>query len=116
MIKPGTCSRCGRSTITGADVDLGLDVVCDARPLTPMGEALALVSGCGTFALRLFGGSFELSRRDHFRIRGSPAGTKGVDILVRHDCHSVLTADLPRTRSTIERPVMIVELPEDPPF
>jgi hypothetical protein len=78
-----------------------------------MGEALALVGGSGTFTLQLIGDRFELSRRDHFRIRGSPAGTSGVDILVSHSCENV---DLPRMRSAISRPVTIVDLPIDPPF
>lgn len=103
-------------TIAGLDADLGLDVVCDPRPLSKMGEALALMSGRGTFTLRLFGDAFELSRRDHFRIRGTPAGTDGVDILVRHICDTAENAEYPRMRSLLRHPVINVELPTDPPF
>jgi hypothetical protein len=116
MIRPERCPACGHLVIAGTDADLGLDVVCDSGPLTKMGEALALVGGSGTFTLRLIGDRFDLSRRDQFRIRGSPAGTNGVDVLVRHSCYSAANAELPRMRSTIRRAVSIVELPDDPPF
>lgn len=115
-MKSARCSACGRSTLEGRSADTGLDVVCDPRPLSRMGEALALIGGHGTFTLRLIGDRFDLSQRDHFRIHGDPAGTNGVDVLVRHFCNSAENAQLPRIRSTLRRAVENVELPIDPPF
>ena len=82
---------------------------------------LALLAGRRTFSLRWIGGRYELDRRDHWRIAGSPAGlTNGTDILVEHDCqlsvdNSLPTADT-RIRDMAIRMTTDQPLPELPPF
>lgn len=97
------CGGCGAVVMVGIDGDLaGSVATCDPTPLSPTGEALALLAGRGTFELRWIGGRYELDRRDAFRIRGSPAGTNGIDILVRHDCELSKDDSLPHSDTALK--------------
>ena len=102
-------------TVEGAIVDTGLPVTLDSRPLSRLGEALALVAGRGTFSLQRFAGRLEIANRDQFRIRGQPAGINGVDVLVRHECDKAGN-DLPRTASNIPGIRQSALLPDQPPY
>jgi hypothetical protein len=45
-------------------------------PLSPLGEALAVVEGRRTYTLRRAGGGWELDGRDHHEITWAPAGSR----------------------------------------
>ena len=71
----------------------------DPTPLSPLGEALALIGGRRTYALRQSSGRLELQLRDQWQIEGSPAGTR-YDIVPAHTCEAV---DLPSAPSVQQR-------------
>jgi len=108
------CPTCRRTVVNLADADTGLPVVADRKPLSKLGEALALVGGCDTFELRWVAGRFELAGRDQFRIRGTPPGSNRVDILVRHDCE--LAGQWPTMKSQLRDYVAPVEYGDKPPY
>jgi hypothetical protein len=114
-VEPRRCPACRRMTVEGADARTGLPVRAESQPLSKLGEALALLAGRGTFSLQRIGGQLEIAGRDQFSIRGQPAGTKGVDVLVRHDCQYD-RAELPRMRTNIPSLRTAVPLPADPPY
>lgn len=112
-MKVSTCQHCGRRIVEAASDDTGLPHVLDPRPLSGVGEVLAILAGRATFDIRMWGGRLTLGRRDQFRIRGAPAGSKRVDVVVEHECQP---DDLPRMRSAVNMPdTKPVEL-IDPPF
>lgn len=79
---------CGARIAAGLDSDRGgLRAVADLAALTPLGEALALIDGRTTYALR---GRLrlELDRRDSFHVAGSPAGSRDYPVLPEHRCGS----------------------------
>jgi hypothetical protein len=99
--------------MVGPSADTGLECRADPQPLTNFGEALALMAGRDTFELRWIGDHYEIAIRDHFRIRGSPAGS-GVDILVAHDCE--LADDWPTMQSAFSGYVAPETIGNNPPF
>lgn len=84
-----TCS-CRQLVLAGLDDDTcALEVTCDPHPLSPLGEALALVEGRRTLALHRDGSRWVLDRRDSYDITAEPAGTKHREDVVReHRCTS----------------------------
>jgi hypothetical protein len=98
----------------GSNVDTGLEVLADPHPLSDWGEALALLDHRATFSLRWVIDHYEIAGRDNFRIRGSPAGTNGLDVLVRHECE--LAGQWPTMQSSLNDYVAPVEYGHDPPF
>ena len=94
------CKHCGRYILTGLDNDMCAGVAnADPTPLSPLGEALALIGGRRTYALRQSSGRLELQLRDQWQIEGSPAGTR-YDIVPAHTCEAV---DLPSAPSVQQR-------------
>jgi len=116
MTEAESCPRCRRRVWAGPDADTGLPRVLDPRPLSALGEALARLAGRGTFTRRRIGGRVEIAYRDKFRIRGSPAGSPRIDVLVEHDCELTAIDPLPRIRSAVFLPVDDKPDQIDPPF
>lgn len=111
------CPKCRRAIFQGIGADWGGYVVqADPEPLSPLGEALALLSGRATVELRWLGDRYELDCRDHFRITGTPAGTNGIDILVRHDCALANGPPLPMIESHLRDLIETAPLPINPPY
>lgn len=101
-VKATACRHCHRPTLTGLDNDMCAGVAhTDPEPLSPLGEALALLTGRATYALRQTGGRHELQLRDPWQIAGKPAGTDRADILAEHSCNS---PPLPGTESAFTKP------------
>lgn len=71
-------------------------VVVDITPLSPLGEALAVLAGRSTFALRDAGNRVEVDIRSAIEIKGSPAGTERYDVVAAHEC---LSTELPSVPS-----------------
>ena len=97
--RPATCPGCNQWVITGLDdVRAALTVRINPVPLTRAGEARALMSGAGTFALqRIPGNKYAIRRRDHWQIEGSPADK--CHVYAEHSCASpdqATTADVCR--------------------
>lgn len=99
-----TCRTCHAPILAGLT---GLRCARDARvdpdPLSPLGEALAVLGGRATFALwRAAAGRYELENRDQFSIAGTPAGTSTrYDVLAEHVCNA---APLPAAESVFPPP------------
>jgi hypothetical protein len=100
--------------MVGPSADTGLECRADPQPLTDYGEALALLAGRDTFELRWIGDHYEIAGRDYFRIRGSPAGSMGIDVLVAHDCE--LADQWPTMQSRLDDYRAPVEYGESPPY
>lgn len=84
------CTRCQVPILTGLDDDTAaMTVHADPHLLDPAGEATALLTGRATYRLRNRGGRLELDHRDHWQIRGDPAGT--VPVLPAHACGQPLS-------------------------
>lgn len=93
------CDSCRKPVMRGITADYGgRSADADPTPLSPEGEALALIAGRPTLELR-WTNKYELDLRDTFRIRGTPAGTEGIDVLVEHECH---LSPLPAHPSTLK--------------
>lgn len=126
LIRTGTwnadgCSRkaqvrrhsCDQVVIYGLDADTcGWPTVADPTPLTPLGEALAVIVGRATYSLRRTGRRIELDHRSPLHIAGSPAGTRDYDVVAAHACGS---PPLPTTRSAFD-PIAIFNTDGPPPF
>jgi hypothetical protein len=99
------CGGCGRTIWVGLDANYGHQVIeADPHPVGLWGEGLALAGGRATVELRLIGGCrWELSKRDNFRIRGSPAGTPDRDVLVVHHCGLDYGGGVPHVASSLRR-------------
>lgn len=84
------CARCGLALLTGLDAEMcALEAACDPSPLSPLGEALALVEGRRTWALHSEGGRWVLDRRDEDEIASEPAASHlRQDVLRQHRCES----------------------------
>lgn len=78
-------TRCGAVVIVGDDDDrMAATARVDPIALTPLGEALALVAGRGTYELRRRASIPELDRRDMWTI---PARSAGIHtVLADHVC------------------------------
>ena len=103
---------CGARIVAGLDGDCGgLRAVADLVALTPLGEAVAVIDGRATYALR---GQLrlELDRRDSFDVAGSPAGTRDYPVLPEHRCGSPPpeSAPIELTKTTT------TDLGDEPPF
>lgn len=82
------CARCGLALLTGLDAEMcALEAVCDPSPLSPLGEALALVEGRRTWALHSEGGRWVLNPREEDQIIAEPATSRPrQDVLRQHRC------------------------------
>lgn len=116
-VRSGTCNRCGWAVLRGMDADrAALEVICDPEPLTATGEALALLSGRRTYALRMVGTEYHLNPRDQFNIGGEAAGGPGPDVLLNHKCHLRLQFPTTGKAARIFDQLVRDSLPLDPPF
>lgn len=86
--KVRTCKTCGAVTLVGLDADrCAGEAHVDLRPLTALGEALALLAGRSTYRLRVIG-RLSLDHRTRWHITSTPAGRGDFDVLADHVCHS----------------------------
>ena len=109
--KATVCRQCKRPIITGLDNDMCASVAnADPTPVSPLGEALALIGGRRTYTLHQTTDRLELQIRDRWQIAGSPAGTRH-DVLPEHTCEAI---DLPAAESVHQRYAAV--LPDNPPF
>jgi hypothetical protein len=103
--------------MVGLNADFGgWEVSADPQPMTALGEAVAWMTGRATVELRWRYDHYEISGRDHFRIRGSPAGTNGIDVLVVHECDRDYGGLIPNTVTHLRRYSGSSLMPENPPF
>lgn len=80
------CTKCKAPVIVGLDADhCALTAECDPIPLTPLGEAIALITGRRTYTLTPGPDRKELDYRDEWRIQ---TPTKN-PILAQHKCGAV---------------------------
>lgn len=82
------CPTCTTTVLAALDADTcARRVTADPLPLSPLGEALALIGGRATYALWYWGGRLELNHRTSFHIKGTPAGTTDrFDVVAEHRC------------------------------
>lgn len=79
------CRQCHAQVVRGLDADVAaVTVVADPQPVDQLGEALALMSGRGTWQLLHRDGGWSLSPRDQWRI----AAGKPATVLAEHRCGS----------------------------
>lgn len=99
--RPRKCRHCKAPVLAGLDDELcGFPTTVDPTPLSPIGEALALLAGRTTYRLDK---DQQLWRRDRWQIAGQPAGT--VDRLFPHDVvasHSCGAPPLPSIESQLQ--------------
>ncbi len=110
------CRHCAAPVFRGLDADVtALEVTVDVRPLNAAGELAALIEGRRTYELTWTArpGRYELDRRDHFRIKGRPPGTQGIDVLAAHLCDQPLGSGRLSTGPAAQ---MVEHLPDEPPF
>jgi hypothetical protein len=115
--RPTNCESCGRYVLRGLNRDKGgIAVDCDPEPLSPLGEALALLAGFITYESQWFGGQHTISWRDRYAIASHQAGD-GIDALIGHHCdRPELAGDFPRMRSVHSYRSVTAPLPDEPPF
>lgn len=84
------CPTCPLLILTGLDAEMcATEAACDPSPLSPLGEALALVEGRRTWALHSEAGRWVLDPRDSDQIASEPAGSRlRQDVLRAHRCES----------------------------
>lgn len=116
--RPATCPGCNQWVITGLDdVRAALTVRINPVPLTRAGEARALMSGAGTFALqRIPGNKYAIRRRDHWQIEGSPADK--CQVYAEHSCtgYPATAADVHRALSARSYGPLPTPMPMHPAF
>ena len=102
------CRQCSAPILGGYDSErCGLWAEVDILAIDQAGELLAIMSDRHTYAIR----HGELDRRDHWMIRGSPAGARGVLVVPQHRCGQAIPGKpLPR------RVIAAVEEFLEPPF
>jgi hypothetical protein len=112
------CPTCRADILRGLDDDTcALLVVVDPTPLSPLGEALALVEGRYTVTFRRDRGHLVLDLRDDFHIAGSPAGTRAFeDVLRQHVCNTAPPAGPLATGSRHPAANIQEDYTGDPPF
>jgi hypothetical protein len=114
------CRRCHRPVVLGFDSDPSrphagyMSRQVDPQPLSPTGEALALLSGRITFNLGWHADHWEINGpRDRWQIAGKRTGIR--DVVVEHDCALSITP-LPGQPSNVPNPYRTTALPEEAPF
>lgn len=96
-VRSTNCPRCRTGVLAGYDADVcGLLWMVDLWPLSPLGEATALLAGRKTFRLLPRAERYELEPRYAGQIRELPAAVIDlgtfVDVRVEHRCHRPITA------------------------
>lgn len=92
------CTKCQAPVLYGLDADIcALSVKADPTPITPLGEAIALLDGRRTFTLTDIAGRIEITTRDHWAIGGESKHP----VIPEHKCNSKLDAHMqPTARRT----------------
>ncbi|KAB2347319.1 hypothetical protein [Actinomadura rudentiformis] len=104
----GRCPRCYAPILTGLDDDNAARTArADPTPITPLGEAVALLAGRATYDLLAPYGRRELWRRDQWHI----SGARKHPVLPEHRCGQPLDAHI----ETIQAGARYVS-PAEPPF
>lgn len=82
------CPNCHRPIMRGLrPMPTPWAVDADPEPLTPDGEALALLAGVRVFMLRWIYGHYEIDWRDETKYRLFPrSANQGFDVLSEHAC------------------------------
>lgn len=113
-VRAERCPRCQRPTLSAWDDDVMAGwAVCDAAPLSPLGEVVALTAGKCTYDLRWAGNKYVLNRRTHHDIAANAPGKRiGIDVIVEHTCGINIAQTLPIRAG---KPPT-TEMPTDPPF
>lgn len=63
------CKKCGATILTGLDADIAaLKVEIDPTPITPLGEAVALLQGRSTYQLHTARGARQIHHRNDWNI------------------------------------------------
>lgn len=88
-----TCT-CRHQVLVGLDSDVAaLEATCDPYPLSPLGEALALLEGRRTLTLRREGRGWVLDWRDAHEITSAPAASQARrDVVRQHRCRTTSPA------------------------
>ena len=110
------CPSCGWPALRGADADrCGAVVRVDPVPLTPLGEALALVRGMETFTLHLESDMWVLDYRDPWGRAADPAGGLWrADVVPEHRCGYLWPSPV---ITDTNLPITVTgKLPDNPPF
>lgn len=89
--KPSRCPKCKAHTLSGLSADwCAFTAHANPTPLNPVGEALAHLNGAPTYALHREGRTYQLHQRDHWQIKGTPAGDQAAhltyDVIAEHQC------------------------------
>jgi len=89
------CRTCQAQILEGLDEDVcAFRAVVDPDPLTPMGEALALLAGRRSYEIRRHSGGWALWHRDRWQIRGRVAGPKYL-VVADHQCDTPKLPTIP---------------------
>jgi hypothetical protein len=105
--KPAVCRRCHEVALRGLTPEpLRTVAFVDPRPLSTLGEFLAIRAGLLTYDLSKRAGRLGLEERDPYRIAGSPPGRpdawrKRGDVVARHQCG----AEFDYIESRLGRPI-----------
>lgn len=102
------CRRCNAPVLAGLDADIcAFAVQADVVPLTPLGEAVALLTGRRTFDLVGYGSDKRLYAREEHNIHT----TRRYLVFPEHRCGESLDAYTDPTPSTTRQ-----KLPPAPPY
>ena len=122
-IRATWCATCKAPVVAGLDnLVCALDARVDAVPLTPLGEALAVLGGRTTYELRT-GKPPRIVRRTAQMILARPAGATtrrahaAYDVVAAHQCHAVAAGPLAGA-STLQQPATtrVLDATSTPPF
>jgi hypothetical protein len=106
------CRDCRAQILFGWDDDVAATrVAVEPTPLTPMGEAIALLGGRSSYTLKSRKAGLALWRRDHWQIAGIKSPR--IDIVATHKCGESLQLFQTASVFTIEGRV---NYGERPPF
>jgi hypothetical protein len=111
------CEHCGAAVFRGLDeVVMAFPVTVDARPISALGEVVALLNDRRTYTLgwRSALGRYEIDRRDKYEIERHPAGENvDFEVVPEHQCGA---PPLPPMTSFRRARRSRGALPIDPPF
>ena len=112
------CHKCKTFILAGLDADrCASSAYADPTPLSALGEAMALVAGRQTYALRRSANGFRLDVRDRWQIASQPAGPgRRFDVIADHVCNDPgptgpLLAESIHSLSAKESDVRFAEIP-----
>jgi hypothetical protein len=106
------CQDCKATVLTGWDDDIAATrVSVDPTPLTPMGEAIALLGGRNSYSLRSRKSGLALWRRDHWQIAGERS--LRIDVVATHKCGESLQTF---RAASVHRSIGTVSYDDIPPF